>query len=63
MLISTKCAGMGSDIPDTRLTVCFGEFPFSYTDFNKLGQDFPRMSESFPRCLDGAGVIEAKQLL
>ena len=54
---------MGSDIPDTRLTVCVGEFPFSYTDFNKLGQDFPRMSGSFLRCWDGAGVIEAKQLL
>ena len=54
---------MGSDIPDTRLTVFVGEFPVSYTDVNKLGQDFPRMSGSFPRCWDRAGVIEAKQLL
>ena len=28
-----------------------------------LGQDFPRMSGSFPRCWDGADVMEAKQLL
>ena len=54
---------MGSDIPDIRLTVCVGEFPYSCTDVNKLGQGFPRMSGSFPRCWDGAGAMEAKQLL
>ena len=26
LLISTKCAGMGCDIPDIRLTVCIGGF-------------------------------------
>ena len=62
MLISTKCADMGSDIPDIRLTVCVGEFPFALMSI-MLGQDFPRMSGSFPRCWDGADVMEAKQLL
>ena len=53
---------MGSDIPDIRLTVCVGEFPFALMSI-MLGQDFPRMSGSFPRCWDGADVMEAKQLL
>ena len=25
LLISTKCAGMGCDLPDIRLTVCIGK--------------------------------------
>ena len=36
LLISTKCAGMGCDVPDIRLTVCIGEMGGIYKDINKF---------------------------
>ena len=33
---------MGSDIPDIRLTVCVGEFPFSCTDVNNAWPGLPK---------------------
>ena len=34
LLVSTKCAGMGCDMPDIRLTVCIGQLHLSC--FNNL---------------------------
>ena len=36
LLISTKCAGMGCDVPDITLTVCIGEMGGIYKDINKF---------------------------
>ena len=63
MLISTKCAGMGSDIPDIRLTVCVGESLNFLSKINNCVQGSPRMYGSFHRCLDEEGVTENQQLL
>ena len=63
LLISTKCAGMGCDIPDIRLTVCIGEFLANLNNISVFGQGFLRMFGSCRRCWGGVGVTATRQPL
>ena len=63
LLISTKCAGMGCDIPDIRLTVCIGEFLANLNNISVFGQGFLRMFGSCRRCWDEVVVTATRQPL
>ena len=61
--INTKCAGMGCDLPDIRLTVCIGECLANCNDINEFGQGFLRMFGSCRRCWGEVGVTATRQPL
>ena len=57
LLISTKCAGMGCDVPDTRLTVCIGEMGGIYKDIDKFKWGSLKTPGSCPRCWEEVAVM------